>query len=241
MIADARDIRAVVFDYGNTLIEFAAAQIDYCDGRFGEYLSRTYGPLDRGAFDALRHADRRAPYQGQFRENKLDTICAATVRALYHREPTAEELAAMARLRREAFVECIRAEAEVIALVRRLRQRYATGLLSNYPCSDSIHQSLVSTGLADHLDAVVVSADVGHVKPHPLPFTTVLDRLGVEPARAIYIGDNWLGDVQGAKRIGMKVAYITQYDTPEKFDRQPGDHDPDATITHLRELETLLG
>ena len=81
---------------------------------------------------------------------------------------------------------------------------------------------------------------MGRVKPHPLPFRTILGELDVAPLEALYVGDNWLGDIQGAKRIGMRAAFIVQWETPEKFDRRPDDHEPDLTISHLSELLTVL-
>ena len=126
------------------------------------------------------------------------------------------------------------------ALLARLSERFKLGLVSNYPCGQSVRDSLARNGLAEFFDAIVVSADVGHVKPHPRPFKTALDQLGVTPQRALYVGDNWFGDVQGAKRLGMQAVHTTQYDTPEKFDRQPNDHDADLTIARLDELPQHL-
>lgn len=240
MILDRQDIQAVVFDYGNTLVEFAAPQIEYCDRQLGTYLHDTFGPYDADRLTELRNIDRRAPYQEGYRENDLAEISCRLVEALYGQTPSDQQVQRMLEVRQKAFVQRVEVEAEVVQLVERLKLRFKIGLLSNYPCGESIRHSLQRIGLEPHIDAVVVSADVGHVKPHPLPFTAVLDQLDVAPAAAIYVGDNWLGDVQGAKRLGMKMAYITQYDTPEKFDRQAGDLDPDITIVHLSELETFL-
>lgn len=86
----------------------------------------------------------------------------------------------------------------------------------------------------------MVSADVGWVKPHPLPFQTCLDALGLPAERALYVGDNRLADVQGAKRLGMQVVRTVQHDAPERFDPQPGDFEPDAVVEHLEQLEQLL-
>jgi putative hydrolase of the HAD superfamily len=241
MNLDPDQIDAVLFDYGNTLIEFARDQIAYCDGRLAALIEQTYGPFDRARFDRLRQADRVAPYRDGFCENDLAQMTTNLVRALFDREPDDRSLSAMIESRFDAFVTCITAEAEVLDLLSRLHQRYKLGLVSNYPCGRSVRASLERTQIASHLDVVVVSGDVGLVKPHPRPFEEALGRLGVEPARALYVGDNWLGDVQGAKRLGMRAAFITRYDTPEKFDRQPGDHEPDLTIAHLSDLEALLG
>ncbi|MHB1156117.1 MAG: HAD family hydrolase [Phycisphaerales bacterium] len=233
-------LKAAIFDYGNTLIEFSQTQIRRCDNALGELLKREFGPFDSSLFDQIRHADRMAPYTGEYRENVMEVIAGKLVKQLYDREPTVEQLERMLQTRLEVFVESIETSPEVIALLGRLKKRYKLGLVSNYPCGRAIRASLDRTGIGAYMDVVVVSGDVGHVKPHPRPFEAALSQLNVAANEAIYVGDNWLGDVQGAKRLGMRCAHIVQWDTPEKFDRQPGDHEPDYVLGNLLELERYV-
>ena len=222
-------ISAVVFDYGNTLIEFGTEQIEACDLALARTLDRVFGSVDEQQLRIIRSMDRRAAYAGEYREQDLTDISTAMVRRLYHCEPDAAAL-------EDHVVEAITAPDYLHGLLDTLSQRYRLGLLSNYPDGVAIRATLERLDLEKYFQAVVVSGDVGHVKPHPLPFETVLDRLGVGPEEAVYVGDNWLGDIQGAKQVGMAAVYTLQYDTPEKFERREGDRDPDLTIHHLTEL-----
>ena len=52
---------------------------------------------------------------------------------------------------------------------------------------------------------VVTSAHVGVPKPGPKIFRVALDRLGVEPARALHVGDSD-ADELGAQRAGLRFA-----------------------------------
>ncbi|MCX5757886.1 MAG: HAD family hydrolase [Candidatus Hydrogenedentes bacterium] len=240
---NAPAIQAIVFDYGNTLVEFRHRQIGACDMAIADVLERLFGPLDREALRAVRDRDRMAPYAGdppEYRENDLRTITPNMVRALYGREASEAEIAEIIRVRLETFVEVTEATFEVIGLLERLHARRRLGVLSNYPDGDAIRRSLRKTGLARHLDAVVVSGDVGFAKPHPLPFATILRELDLSPEQVLFVGDNWLADVQGAKRAGMPVVHTVQWTPYEVFDRNPADLEPDAVIGNLEELETLL-
>jgi len=67
-----------------------------------------------------------------------------------------------------------------------------------------------------------------------------MDLLGVAPEECVYVGDNWLADIQGAKRIGMKAIHITQHAPYEQFHPEDSDHEPDARIEHLSELPGML-
>lgn len=240
MAFDREAIRAVVFDYGNTLIEFAERQVRACDRALADVLRKLYGSVDVKRLHSIRDSDRRAPYAGDYRENDLTTISAKLVRELYNEEPSSEQLDAILRARYDVFVDVVSAPEYLAGVLETLGGRYRLGLLSNYPDGAAIRATLAKLGLERCFRAVVVSGDVGRVKPHALPFRTVLDRLGVAPDEALYVGDNWLGDVQGAKRAGMRAVFIVQWDTPEKFDRRPGDIEPDLTIRHLAELLSVL-
>ena len=233
---DPRALDAVVFDYGNTLIEYARAQIAYCDGELERTLAELYGPVDSARLRRIRDDDRKAPYVGEMRENDLAPMTAAMVRNLTGRDPSAAELERLLACRYRAFVESITCPEYLHGFLAGVKRHYRVGLLSNYPCGRALRASLRRTGIEPYIDGVVVSGDVGFVKPHPRPFAAILEALGVGPRRTLFVGDNWLGDVQGAKRAGMACAFITQWDTPEVFPREEGDHAPDLVVSHLLEL-----
>ncbi len=238
------NIKAVVFDYGNTLIPFGRAQVDEFDRRLGEAIEARYGTLDRDGYNAHRDADRMRPYEGDppaFRESDPVEMTAALIRALYGVEPDPRDLETLLEVRREAFVGVVEAESSVAPLLTALRAQFAIGLLSNYPDGVAIRRSMDKVRLAPHFNSVVVSGDLGLVKPHPNTFATSLRELGVGPEETLFVGDNWLADVQGAKRAGMRVVHFTRWIPPEHFERHPGDAQPDATISRLEDLLPLLG
>lgn len=240
---DRKAIKAVIFDYGNTLIEFGRNQIAVCDTALADALEKHFGPLDREKFRAIRDRNRLAPYAGeppQYKENDLVEITAGLVRELYGREPSPEQVLDILRVRFDVFVRVVQAPDYAFDLLQRLRRKYRLGLLSNYPDGNAIRQSLAGIGLARFFRAVVVSGDLGLVKPHPVPFITILDQLGVAARQAVLVGDNWLADVQGGKRAGLQVVWDRQWTSPEDLPRRPSDVEPDASISHLTGIEQLL-
>jgi FMN phosphatase YigB (HAD superfamily) len=121
-----------------------------------------------------------------------------------------------------------------------LQTRFRLGLLSNYPDGPAIRSSLQRIGIESFFSSIVVSGEIGYVKPHRRPFEEILRQMGATPGESIFVGDNWLGDIQGAKRLGLRAIHTRQFVPYEIFDRQAGDHDADGVVEHLLDLEKLL-
>jgi FMN phosphatase YigB (HAD superfamily) len=243
MAFNKKSIKAVIFDYGNTLIEFSKTQIMYCDMALASALDRHFGKPDLAKFRDIRNRNRLAPYSGnppEYKENNMVEISTSLVRELYGVEPSPEQLADILHMRFGIFVKVVQAPEYVFDLLKKLGRKYRLGILSNYPDGNAIRQSLAGIGLDKFFRAVVVSGDLGLVKPHPVAFLTVLDQLGVKAGQAVIVGDNWLADVQGGKQAGLQAILTTQWESAENLPRKPGDIEPDATISHLAELEGLL-
>jgi len=241
MSIDLQHIRAVVFDYGNTLVEFTARHVEALDAAIAAAMQAAFGPFDLRRYAELRRHGYRSPYSHpELRESTVPELLHGLVRELFARTPRDAELEAIVAAHDEQFVRLVDAPDYLHGLLERLRLRYRLALVSNYPCGRSIRRSLARTGIDRYMDALLVSGDVGHVKPHPLLFRTIAQSLDVAPGQAVFVGDNWLGDVQGAKRSGMWAVHTRQFDTLELFDREEGHHDADLVIRHLSELEEHL-
>jgi HAD superfamily hydrolase (TIGR01509 family) len=70
--------------------------------------------------------------------------------------------------------------------------------------------------LPDTPDAVILSYQVGLVKPDPAIFRLVCDRLGFQPAEILVLGDTLSADVEGPKAIGMPAMLISEFEPIEK-------------------------
>lgn len=96
---------------------------------------------------------------------------------------------------------------DTLEAVDGLRARgYRTGLITNW--DSSARALLAGMGLARRLDPVVVSSEVGREKPDPGIFRLALERAGVPPAAALYVGDNYWDDVAGARAAGVGAILV---------------------------------
>jgi HAD superfamily hydrolase (TIGR01509 family) len=91
-------------------------------------------------------------------------------------------------------------EAEA-ALALARRSGLLTAVISN--SNGTIAEILDGLGLGRHLDFVIDSAKVGVEKPDPRIFRLALERAGIAPAEAAYVGDLYSIDVLGARAAGL--------------------------------------
>jgi putative hydrolase of the HAD superfamily len=92
---------------------------------------------------------------------------------------------------------------DVMPAIDDLKKRnLKLGLISN------IEQNMTATldklGLSTELDIIVTSQDAGFTKPQPEIFQYALEKAGVKPADAVYVGDQYQVDMVGAKKAGMQ-------------------------------------
>ena len=89
-------------------------------------------------------------------------------------------------------------------------------------------------GSAVTVDAIVDSAVVGHAKPDPAIFHLALERLGgIDPQRAVHVGDSVVADVHGARSAGLHALH---YDPSGLCDDTSHEH-----LRALADMPTFLG
>jgi putative hydrolase of the HAD superfamily len=89
------------------------------------------------------------------------------------------------------------------ALERLRAHGLALAVVSNWDVG--LHDHLEQLGLRPYFATVVTSAEAGVEKPDPAVFRLALERLGVDPARALHVGDDG-ADEAGAAAAGMRFA-----------------------------------
>jgi putative hydrolase of the HAD superfamily len=100
-----------------------------------------------------------------------------------------------------------------------------------------MHRQLGHHGIAQRVDAAVFSSEVGRRKPAPELYRAALDRLGVAPGEALYVGDRVVEDYEGPRRLGMPAILCT-----ELARSQPPPGVPAVgRLSELLELEELGG
>ena len=108
------------------------------------------------------------------------------------------------------------------------------GLISNAGITPGVVLARImdDMGLGRHFDLTVFSDEVELSKPAPAIFAHALNELGLAPDEAVFVGDQPVLDVQGARRAGMWMVQIGDLSCEEE--------QPHARVDALQELLPAL-
>jgi putative hydrolase of the HAD superfamily len=221
-------LRAVLFDWGDTLMHFAYDEA-FVEAGFKAGLEAIDG-------------DRSPPVEelaAWFRENyeplfwapgSVDEIeYPELVRELLGRfglEITDEELGRYLEAEHAAWAPSRVLGSTTHALLESLRARdLRLGLVSNaFDPGWLLHRDLEQLGVAERLDFAVFSSEVGKRKPHPAIFKRALEELGVGAEDAVFVGDRLYEDIRGAGELGMTTVQALWFRVDEHSDGREPDH-----------------
>jgi putative hydrolase of the HAD superfamily len=202
---EGQRVEAVLFDWGGTLS--VHAEVDLLD--MWRAAARVLAPADPEPVAAalLAAEDRwwRESVAAGDRSGTTEQLVRSVARE------THLDVAGALRAYHDAWEPTVAHDPAAAAVLTALRERgIRTGLLSNTHWPRELHERWLSdAGLLDLLDVRLYTSDLGHMKPHPEAFRALLDAVGVEPARAVFVGDRLRDDISGAAAVGMRTVHMT--------------------------------
>jgi HAD superfamily hydrolase (TIGR01509 family) len=238
-----RLLRAVVFDYGDTLGDLRVAEQKLLD---------TYVEIRRMLEEQAHRDIPEAPdliqsvtvwvmkqVNASYARHELEEL---DVLALFEQalsglglEVPRELVQQIHELEYRAVVSQRTVPPENLEALDQLRARgLKLGLVSNAHFLPALMlEDFERLGLAQYMDAIVTSSQLGVRKPHPAIFERVLAALQVSAEEAMFVGDKMREDVVGPKELGMRAVLTHQF-RQEDFGESPVE--PDLVIGSLAEL-----
>ena len=207
-------LEAVLFDYGDTLLEFRFDE-DVWLGCVRDMLVAAGGPPERAPdlrdelrrrFEALT-ADPDDHAELVYAEVVADALAACGT-------PVGPELVRAAiEAEHRGWADARHLHPEAHRLLEDVRARgLRIAIVSNtFDPPDLLHADLAAEGVAERVDAIVFSSEVGRRKPAPEIYRAALDAIGVEPRAALFVGDRVREDVQGPAALGMRTCLVTYF------------------------------
>jgi HAD superfamily hydrolase (TIGR01662 family) len=236
-----RQIDGVLFDYGETLVEFSRPvdALAEAHARMLAVLAEAgHGRVSRESLRAvLDRVDQEViEYQRTEAPEEMD-LPAVALRAYEDAGIRLDEgvLDDLLRIEQEAWWHGARVDPDAVPLLDFLHDRgVRTGICSNAPYrARSLHEQIAFLRLDTHLDAVTFSAEVGWRKPSTRMFDAALRALGTSADRTVMVGDREATDIAGAHAAGMRAVLLNRHE-------ERGANSADAEIASLRDLPGAL-
>lgn len=237
--------RAVLFDFGHTLVDYQPAE-PYLLEIYNGIRQRLATELERElpeAADLVERISRRIGREigASYERNQIEEL---DIVALYAQAlddlglPVPEEtLHEFLRLEHRALAQATFLPPANEDLLYQLHDRgYQLGIVSNMTLLPEMMR--LDPPLRDiHplFRAQAFSSRVGVRKPDPRIYRVALDQLGLPPTEVLYVGDRLLEDVKGPKALGMRALLTREFrqeDDPEGL--------ADGYLNRLTELWSYL-
>ena len=235
--------QAALFDYGHTLIDFTVPE-DALHEVYGEIRQRLAAEAHTEIPDAPELVDRVANQVIRRVEESyaVDRLIELDILEAFESAlsglgfvPTQDTVRWVAETEHTALTRHLICPKETIDTLRQLHERgVKIGIISNaHLLPYMMRRDWENLGIAQFVDASLISSDGGIRKPHPDVFHTVLGQLGVAPADAIFVGDRIFDDIGGAHRVGMKGILTHEFrQEPVASDTEQ----PDLVVQRLAEI-----
>jgi epoxide hydrolase-like predicted phosphatase len=178
-------IKVVFFDFGGVIVrtEFQAPRQQLADR-----LGIDYDDLNKLIFDS--ESSVRASTGAMTSEEHWISVIQRLKRSDSERKTIREEFFAGDIIDRT-----------LVEYIRSLRGKYKTGLISN--AWSDLRDFIVREKFEDAFDKMIISAEVGAMKPEPKIFQIALEQFGVRPAEAVFV-DDFYANIEGCEKVGIK-------------------------------------
>jgi putative hydrolase of the HAD superfamily len=205
-------IRAVIFDYYNTLIDIRTDEEKQEVFRFLSLYLQYYGvnmseqtlraALDHEKKQYLKTKDETYP------EVDLEIVFGNILQKEGICNPFgAESCCKLFRLLSRERFQLFPDSLPVLKEIKR--SGYPMAVVSDAQKVFCLEEGEM-LGLNQFFDHIVLSTQYGFRKPDPRLFSIACSLLGVEPAQAVYIGDDLRKDVRGAQKASMMAVLVNR-------------------------------
>jgi HAD superfamily hydrolase (TIGR01509 family) len=202
MLSDAapRRFEAVLFDLYDTLVWL---DLDRSKPGRQEVAERFGVSLERFMEAWRRSVNDRMLGRGDLSQHVEATAAALGLRS----DPSlVADFLAIERRRLEESVHLY--ESTVPVLQWLAREGYRLALVSNV--SDTAAIPIDYLGLDRHFDELILSHEVGILKPDPAIYDLACRRLGVSPAQTMFVADGGFGELDSAHEMGIFSVLLEQ-------------------------------
>lgn len=115
-------------------------------------------------------------------------------------------------------------------------RHYRVGILTN-GFAETQRKKFEKFDLYSSADHVVISEDIGALKPDPEIFRHATDLAKVAPGEILYVGDSLTSDIEGGSNYGWNTAWFTNNGDFEKHEKADFVFEDFSALTELLDIK----
>lgn len=220
---DRKNVKAVFFDFDDTLQSRRGAYRLYCEA----FLDKYFPNIDEK--ERAQKLDEMEEYVDGGYKSREEYFPELIELWNWEDHPPMQELFDSFNEDYGKYVVMLPHALDVLEEVKR--RGYIMGIISN-GVSVLQNTKLDTAGIRDMFDVITVSGDFGVYKPDRRIFDEACRQAGVPNEECLFVGDHPINDIQGALGADMQVVRMNQGDFYNK--------DIDSSITTIEDIAELL-
>lgn len=242
-VARGMKVKAVLFDFGDTLVKTKK-------GIYLELLKSLHESLISSSINLSFDELKEAYFEVREREHE---IIRKTLKEIDFRERILGTLSKSGYVFRlddkiiidaceaffKPFIDTTTIVKSATRILKELKKRYKLGVVSDFLYPPALRKMLQKFKLMEYFDVVIISSEVGWRKPHPAVFRIALKSLEVSPYETVFVGDSIKRDVMPAKKLGMRTILIDLHGKAS-LDKLSEEEKPNYIIFKLEDVLRVL-
>src|SRR5258706_2013864 len=208
-------VRAVLFDMNEKLLDHrhsSRSGLMAMQQRYPCFQQTTIDELEQ-AYILLLEEIHLQVLLGEMNLDQARIVRMERLFAQFDEQSSRATVEEATRMFREKYQASRQIVPGTIALLEALRPHVKIGIVTNNILVEQ-QEKLRYLGLEAHIDALVVSEEVGIVKPEAGIFRVALERLQCSAEETVMIGDAWQNDIIGARAAGIRAIWLNRYGVP---------------------------
>jgi HAD superfamily hydrolase (TIGR01549 family) len=232
-------IKAVIFDFGQTLVDSAAG----FRRAEKEAQDKLFRDLSLTLKDKFLENYRRI--RKQFHD-RSDFSRKSIWNEVYYYHCLSADPVLLEKWESE-YWDTVKANSkifpETIQTLETLNSRYDVALITNTQGQKRVGTHRISQfpELEKHFKVIIIAGEEGiPPKPDPIPFQLCLEELGIDASEAVYVGDDFRIDICGAKDAGLHPVWLKHYSVKRNWPDVKANVPIITYLDELLELDELI-
>jgi putative hydrolase of the HAD superfamily len=205
-------IRAVLFDLDQTLIDFMKMKVEACKSAIEAMIKAGLKIDKKGGLKKLLETYFRLGIESdraisKFLEEQTgrvdEEISKAGIDAYLKTKPH--------------FLKPYPYVLETLEVLKNMNLRL--GIVTDAPREKAMDR-LKAMDIVHFFDLIITFDDSGVKKPNELPFLLAMKKLGLKSEEILFVGDSIRRDIEPAENLGMKTLLIERYEDLKKIEQK---------------------